>query len=314
MRIMLAILSLTATTLSYGQQTFESLTDDSSVLKFVTSYGGTLKHGWHQADYDYRHLKGVNKDDSLFVEKLSSTHHLFIDLNGDGRKDLVFNGRLTNHGHRPVVFVTAGKDVQHYILGGGYSFFPHGIGSFTDSLGNYLVVTEIINDHFTTPLHQRTRTDTLRYMAGGFVNYRPAANPSPAFDTIYYRMSSGWNFPGKGLYITADGKIILEKSLFNADTTDGKKPRYELVRTYKQISGSTVDTLQRIVRWSGFQQLPSSFETPNVSDAGTITSRFVFNGGTSKEIVDYGREGDYNLRILYTKLSDLMLRYFPKED
>lgn len=310
MRIILTILSLKMTILSFGQQRFDDFADDSSVLQFVTRYGGTAEHGWRRADYNYRYPKGTQKDDSLFVEKLSRPHYLLIDLNGDGRKDLVFNGR-SDYGHRPLVFVTADTNVNHYVLGSGYSFFPHGIGTFTDSLGNCVIITEIINDRFTTALHKRTRIDTLRYMDGGFVNYRPAVNSSPAFDTLYYRMSSGWDFPGKGLYITADGKIILEKSVFNADTTDGKKPRYELTRTYKQIPGPTVDTLQRIVRWSGYQQLPANFETPNVSDAGTTNSKVMFNDGTRKEIVDYGSEGNYNLRMLYSKLSDLMLRNFP---
>jgi hypothetical protein len=300
MRYYLTLLFVLAVRIGYAQ--FEDLSD-AGIVRFMTEYSEKHALRWQRIDFEYQFSRGMRKDDSAFIRNLAGTHYIYADLNNDGVKDLVFNGRIASH-PQVIAFLSHPNGPRHYLISHDYPQFPMGISSYDEQ---YLVLHKIrrvgVNVNW-----QQTTSDTLRYFLDGFANYQPAGIPSSPFDTLQYHVSSGWSHLKRSYYITGKGQFVMEGQVFNA-----KRERYETVVKKNLLPKPSVDSLQQMIQWMGYQQLPPRLDIPNLYDAATMHTRVVFKDGIAKQVDDYGGAGNYNLQLLYKMLQDMIAHHFPEK-
>ncbi|UYQ91221.1 hypothetical protein MKQ68_14085 [Chitinophaga horti] len=304
MRMFLTLLATLITHVAVGQHSLDSLTNDSTVIAFVNHYGKQASPPWRGWWFDVKRLEGLTKPEWVFLKEFYGTKYLLADLSGDGKKDLVANGNPTGwHGTRILVFLTTPNGIELARLGAHSAGLGEHISLYNDGGEMCLVLGHLsytIGNQ--SPPAEKIIMDTLRYRFGGFVNYKPAKVPSPAFDTLSFKVASSWSsYPRYALSVTKDGKLTLLKERLVIDYAK-ETSHMDTITIEKRLSPETMDTLQQIIRWSGYCNLPQGFETPHLSDVETAVTRVVFEDGISWQINDYGSEGTYELRLLYDRM------------
>ncbi|MES2431267.1 MAG: hypothetical protein V4556_10035 [Bacteroidota bacterium] len=207
----------------------EDIKHDVDVIKFMDEYyfKGNRKDTVLQLGVNY-----LYKSDSLFkryydikvvkyLETLNTPKWLKVDLNMDGKKDLIVNVHIDDYSkvlafismNKPLYDVTllsfkADRFAQHYIK--------------WDKKNKYLLVTAVDdgNSDWDTSYHfiDKFRTDSLVYKNNMFVDYDISEKSIFSIDTLKYK----WRGPHGMKYsvtIPKEGKAQLIKYTFDKDST-----------------------------------------------------------------------------------------------
>ncbi|WP_157986513.1 hypothetical protein [Chitinophaga alhagiae] len=302
MRHLLLLCFLCSTLPAFSQTDMAKLSTDEEVLVYVKDIALRQRLYWNNIDFDQLAVfkeRGYLPEDLAFGETVSRTKWLLHDFNGDGKKDLLFNGRLMRFQNAVVAFISTGDTLTHTLVSGAFSIFPHSI-AIVEKDGRQLLEYGQIENNPGRSWRESYMKDTLAFQLGDFMEYRPMADHALKFDAVTYHSSSSWTGNRTPfIRIYADGRF-----------------QYTMLRIVKEkdqavmvqdafsahLTTAQVEELQQVLRAAAFHTLADQYSLKNVYDLATAHTTVYFNNGGSKSITDYGMEGTYGLRMLYKRI------------
>jgi hypothetical protein len=291
----------------FSQTRIDQLKSDSAVIRFVKNYSDEHRLRFDEVDFEQRSLflqKDLSQEDLLFMDSLLGVKWIVHDFNNDKKKDLIFNGRIGKHQAVIIAFISDADSVKHVQLGHIYgNHYPQSISLYNNE---YLISGHIPNDGFDKSWNARLKNDTLTWRFGGFIEYQPAKEKS-SFDSLSYTSRSPWmGITPRLINIYRDGSARYTGTHFRTDIFNGKKTNVQVAETFtKNINKAQLKELQQLISWIGFARLKDNYSLPNIFDLSTAYTMIYLKGGPAKKIEDYGMEGSYGLRLLYSKLFQL---------
>ncbi len=211
-----------------------------------------------------------------------------LDLDGNGRTDLVVNG----------VYLLAVTDMG----GGRYGseilnyYYPADSSVLKEIIyrkGRPLLVVHG-EDTAANQAVVYPRLDTLTFIHGGFMEYNPKPKRVRISEVSFEASGCFGNCPSFKLSITADRKATY------------------LARMYNPVQGSfaarldpsVFELLLETMTYAKIEQLKEDYAV-EPSDNPIAYLRVKFSNGRVKHIRDYGQRGTFGLRNVYRQLFDL---------
>lgn len=305
MRLVLLLFALSITFPVFSQKSMEQLSTDEEVLTFVRNMA--LRHHlyWNALSYDQLALhrqRGYSPEDLSFGETISSTRWLLHDFNGDGKKDLIFNGRLTRLENAVVAFISTGDTLMHKMVSSHFDIFPHSIALLGKN-GLPLLEYGRIRNMIDKNWRESYVMDTLIFKFDDFIEYQPATDATLKFDSLTYRATSPWTgdrTPFIRIYANGQFQYTMPRFVKEENHTFIVQDTFTSTLTPAQV-----EELQQLLRAVTFYSLADNYKLENVYDMATARTTVYFNNGTSKGIRDYGMEGTLGLRLLYRRIKQL---------
>jgi hypothetical protein len=239
------------------------------------------------------------------VRKVTLCDWQKLDVNNDRRSDLLVQASLNDYVYwtHTFVIVDNGND--------GYKLCE--IGLHEDAY-----IAKIINDHSQTLIiHNSTdynykrnhlarlkkeyKTDTLIYRDGGFVE----RNKNPAVyvvDSIQFGAFNNWAYqwsPDIEIDIAPSGKAIYtvrRDNIFYTAGTDVSKIYRDFETTIKP---DNLKEIYDLINYTAIKTLKDTYAV-GATDFSTVSVRIKFRDGSVKYITDYGGQGTFGLKLLYS--------------
>lgn len=262
----------------------DSLQTDADVITFLKS----INKDFNSSNFELRSTETLRKDLDCngMAEKWQIQSWDKVDFNNDKLTDLVIMPFWYDYG----VYVIMDKGNNKFET----LTLTYNINEKCEMVKPFTLKNEQGLLYFLQRSKLKTRTDTLVYRHGNFVEY----NADPAsyqIDSISYR--TGYCFGSCPVFkISTDskGNAVFEAGAYNPKMgtfTTTLKP--ELVRD-----------LIDLVNYVEPLQLNDDYKV-SWTDDQTAWLRIRFTDGSVKEIKDYGLKGTFGLRHIYSKFSEL---------
>ncbi|UWY28883.1 DUF6438 domain-containing protein [Flavobacterium sp. TR2] len=216
------------------------------------------------------------------------------DLNNDGKTDLIFHAYWYNN-YYPYAIMDMGSNV--------FKLFGFSTGSIDDcefikpfKIGNsnelhFLHSKSIPNNGFTD-LPRVMQIDTLTYKFNDFIEIN--TGNKLRYDVISIEINTNGCFgdcPSYDLKINQDGQADFKgKSFMNFEGSSTKK-----------IALSYFTELVKILEYIKVKELNNNYDV-DWTDSQTTILKITFSDGSVKEIRDYGMQGTFGLRLIYSNL------------
>jgi hypothetical protein len=228
-----------------------------------------------------------------------------IDLNNDGKPDLVVSGVIGQAGgaYKLLIFLSE-KESDEYtqfdLIPEVEKSYPAYFKVIKPDGGSMLEITHWLPDAESASDAPYTK-DTVVYKTGYFLNY----NPTPTNDSIV-KISYTVTEPD-GSYRKADftpikngeaSGVLSEKA---ADTRDTSKTKVRIAQdTYKDVL--------EIIKYANLKSLRSEYELPPImamSDVQVVQLTVQYSDGSTKTITDNGGNGTYSLFAIYDWIEEI---------
>lgn len=295
---------------SFCQIRIDEIKNDSDVIQFIQNYSDKHNLGWKNMGLDISQAypkKYFNKNQIEFTDSVTKTKWIKCDFNGDGRNDLIYNGRIYFSQMAVLAFISEDADsISLHYLGNVLSGSrPSSISHLKDGDNELLEIGIFGKRNMPEDYIKSYEKDILIYKYGGFVEYNKRKFKKIEFDSIVYRISSPWGIfdsPTKlWLYRNGTIKLYQEYNQVNHSLVFVKN-------TYvSKISKNEVDEIASLLGYINFYNLKRDYSLYMVSDQATVKLEIFFYGN-EMEINDYGMCGTFGLSLLYSKLGEIMKR------
>jgi len=234
---------------------------------------------------DFSFNENIGKPDSC------KTNYYKIDLDNNGLTDLVV---ATNFSCFAIIDSGNGEYGICHIEGyGGMLDEKYALKKiFKENNSTFLILERLFLQGFQPIIE--TRTDTLIFKFGGFVEYN--SNQIMAdVDEIHFESLGCWGgCPVFRLNIKSDKQAYYRTAI----SDDGD---YRIDSFVTSIDAHSFNELMQIASYLRLMSLKDKYSVP-WTDAATVTLEVSFVSGSNKTITDYGVAGTFGLQLLYKKL------------
>ncbi|TDW46617.1 hypothetical protein EV144_106291 [Flavobacterium sp. 270] len=223
-----------------------------------------------------------------------------IDLNNDGKTDLLFTAYWYSTYHQYAVVESGSNQYELFNLSNNLEFVCKIVKPIVVDNKNELLVNIYKTDIETVSKQQMTHfIDTLTYKFNSFIERN---NKVVNYDIQYIKFTYDNNFE-----IEIDNNQNAHYTCLNVLNVSNLKGNYYKGESRKKIDKAIFKEISKLLEYINVLDLPNEY-TLESYDFSTVWLEIKFKNGNIKKIKDYGDQGTYGLNATYNKMKKIALQ------
>lgn len=223
-----------------------------------------------------------------------------VDLNNDGKTDLLFTGYWYSTYHQYIITGSESNKYELFNLSDNIDYACKILKPIVIGNKNELLVNNYKTDPETVSTEKIIHfVDTLTYKFDSFIE----KNNKPANYDIQYIKFISDNF----FEIEIDNNQNAHYTCLNIYNVSSLKDNFYKGESSKKIDKVIFKDISELLDYINVSDLPNEFSIDGY-DFSTVWLEIKFKNGTVKKIKDYGYQGTYGLNAVYNKMKNIALQ------
>lgn len=222
-----------------------------------------------------------------------------IDLNNDGRTDLLFTALHYSNYSQYAIINTESNKYEIFTLSDNIDYACKILKPIVVNNKNELLVNNYKTDAETISKEQTIHfTDTITYKFDSFIEL---SNKPANYDIESIKFTSDYNFE-----IEIDNNQNARYKCLNEFNVSNLKGDFYKGESDKKISPAYFNEIKKMMNYISIRDLSNEY-TLDGYDFSTVRLEIRFKNGSVKKIQDYGYQGTYGLNAIYNKMTNIIL-------